>query len=186
METITSSARTIYNPVQQDSVTFLKTAAETGGKFTLIECTVAPGGGVGTHFHRTFEESFEVVDGILTVEIGKARHRLFKGDRMTAPRHATHRFYNDTALPCTFLCWISPGSKNFEAALQIGYGLARDGETRNGLPRDPSVLAFLMQLSETNLPGWRAVFGGVFRWLARRFVAKGFDKNLFERYVELG
>ena len=37
--------RRIYNPIQKDYATFLKTSEETGGERTVIEIEVAPGGG---------------------------------------------------------------------------------------------------------------------------------------------
>jgi hypothetical protein len=39
--------RRIYNPIQKDYLTFLKTSAETNGAFTLVEVELAPKGGVG-------------------------------------------------------------------------------------------------------------------------------------------
>ena len=45
-----TNPRRIYNPVQRDAATFLRTSAETGGKLTLIELEVAPGGVVTPHY----------------------------------------------------------------------------------------------------------------------------------------
>jgi hypothetical protein len=42
-----SNHRKIYNPIQKDSVVFLKTSAETNGECTLVEVELADGGGVG-------------------------------------------------------------------------------------------------------------------------------------------
>ena len=51
--------RKIYNPIQKDQVVFLKTAADTNGACTLVEVTLADGGGVGLHYHKTYAEKFE-------------------------------------------------------------------------------------------------------------------------------
>ena len=51
--------RTIYNPIQKDTVTFLKTHADTNGACTLVEVELADGGGVGLHYHKTYSEAFE-------------------------------------------------------------------------------------------------------------------------------
>ena len=45
MTTVTE--RKIYNPIQKDYVTFLKTAGDTNGECTLVEVELADGGGVG-------------------------------------------------------------------------------------------------------------------------------------------
>ncbi len=45
-------SRKIYNPIQQDCVTFLKTSAETDGEYTLVEVELADGGGL--HYHKTY------------------------------------------------------------------------------------------------------------------------------------
>jgi hypothetical protein len=50
------NSRTIYNPVQRDSVVFLETVSETNGKYTLVEVELAAGGGVGLHYHKTYSE----------------------------------------------------------------------------------------------------------------------------------
>ncbi len=184
METNTNN-RTIYNPVQKDYVTFLKTSAETNGAFTLIECSVAPGGGVGLHYHKTYEETFEPLEGILSVECNGVTKQYGVGESVTASKMMNHRFFNETEQECRFLCKMTPGQPGLEAALQIGYGLARDGKTNKGLPKDPQVLAYLIQLSETNLPGWRSVFEWILRWQARSFIKKGGEKGLRETYLQI-
>jgi hypothetical protein len=39
--------RTIHNPIQKDTVVFLKTSADTQGAYTLVEVELADGGRVG-------------------------------------------------------------------------------------------------------------------------------------------
>ncbi|MBA2715375.1 MAG: hypothetical protein H0U55_17720 [Rubrobacteraceae bacterium] len=60
-----------YNPGQKDYAAFLKTSEETGGELTLIEIEVAPGGGTPPHYHKTYDEHFEVLAGALEVLLGK-------------------------------------------------------------------------------------------------------------------
>ena len=59
--------RRIYNPVQKDYVTFLKTSEETNGECTLVEVELSPKGGVGLHFHKTYSEKFDCLDTFGTV-----------------------------------------------------------------------------------------------------------------------
>src|SRR5437868_11641846 len=84
--------RRIYNPIQKDSVVFLKTAADTNGECTLVEVELADGGGVGLHFHKTYSESFACTEGELQVKLGKKVHTLKVGENATADPHIKHLF----------------------------------------------------------------------------------------------
>ena len=80
---------------------------------------------------------------------------------------------------------LNPASKGFEQSLQVGYGLARDGQTNaKGLPKDRLALAWLFEISESNLPGWMSIFGFILRRQARKAKQKGIDKLLTEKYVK--
>jgi hypothetical protein len=96
-----------------------------------------------------------------------------------------HRFFNQTDHTCKFRVELRPGSQGFERSLQIGYGLARDGQTnRKGFPKDRFALAWLFDISESNLPGWLSLIEFILRRQARKARAKGLDKQLTEKYVK--
>ena len=177
--------RKIYNPIQKDYVTFIKTAEETNGECTLVEVELADGGGVGVHFHKTYSEHFTCVEGELQVQLGKTIHTLKAGEEATALQNVNHLFRNRSGKTCKFLCELRPASRGFEQSLQIGYGLARDGEARpNGFPKNPLALGWLFVISESNLPGWRNIFEFILRRQARKAIATGLDKQLIEKYVK--
>jgi hypothetical protein len=44
-------------------------------------------------------------------------------------------------------------------------------------------LAWLFDISESNLPGWRSIFEFILRYQARRARSKGIDQELRDRYV---
>jgi quercetin dioxygenase-like cupin family protein len=177
--------RTIYNPIQKDSVTFLKTAADTQGEYTLVEVELADGGGVGLHFHKTYSEKFDCLEGELHVKAGKTLHTLSPGQSVTAFQNVNHLFRNRSGKPCRFRVELRPASRGFEQSLQIGYGLARDGKCRsNGFPKDKLALAWLFDISESNLPGWRSIFEFILRAQAKKARKKGIDKILIEQYVK--
>lgn len=177
--------RRIYNPVQKDYVTFLRTSEDTNGQCTLVEVELAAGGGVGIHFHKTYSEKFDVLEGELKVQLGKTVHLLKSGDSATAHPSVVHRFFNTSDKVCKFKVELNPASKGFEQSLQIGYGLARDGQTnKNGFPKSALALAWLFEISESNLPGWRSVFEFILRAQAKRAKVKGIDKQLLEKYVK--
>lgn len=176
--------RKIYNPVQKDYVTFLKTASETNGEYTLVEVELAPKGGVGLHYHKTYSEKFDCLEGELKVKAGSTIHTLNPGQTVTATPNVNHRFYNTSDKACKFRVELRPASRGFEQSLQIGYGLARDGQTNDkGFPNDRLALAWLFDISESNLPGWMSIFEFILRRQAKKARAKGIDKALTEKYV---
>ena len=176
--------RKIYNPIQKDTVVFLKTAEDTNGEYTLVEVELADGGGVGLHYHKTYKESFSCTVGEVQVRLGKKLHTLKAGESATADENIRHLFRNRSGKYCKFQVEIRPASRGFEQSLQIGYGLARDGQCRkNGFPKDKLALAWLFDISESNLPGWMSVFEPVLRKQAKKARAKGIDKELISKYV---
>ncbi|MEP7164414.1 MAG: hypothetical protein ABI741_06965 [Ferruginibacter sp.] len=82
--------RKIYNPIQKDQVTFIKTHADTNGECTLVEVQLADGGGVGLHYHKTFFEKFDCINGVVQVQLGKAVHTLQPGQSATAAPNINH------------------------------------------------------------------------------------------------
>lgn len=177
--------RRIYNPIQKDTVTFLKTAADTNGECTLVEVELADGGGVGLHYHKTYAEAFECLEGEVQVQLGKTIHKLQPGQSATAAPNINHLFRNRSGKPCRFRVELRPASRGFEQSLQIGYGLARDGQCKpNGFPKDKLALAWLFDISESNLPGWMSLFEFILRRQAKKARKKGIDQELTSRYVK--
>ena len=179
------SRKRIYNPIQKDYVTFLKTYDETDGEYTLVEVELAPKGGVGLHYHKSYLEKFDCLSGELKVQLGDEIHTLTPGMTATAYPEVDHRFFNTSDETCTFKVELRPACKGFEQSLQIGYGLARDGETtKKGIPKSRHALAWLFAISESNLPGWMSVFEWLLKWQAKKALKLGIDKQLMERYVK--
>jgi len=175
--------RRYYNPVQKDATTFLKTSEETGGEYTLMEIDVAPGGGTRPHYHKTYTESFEVIEGSLEVLVGDQKHFLRAGEKAVVPRNTLHRFHNATDETVRFLCEMRPGQPGFEKTLKVGYGLASDGLTRShGTPKNFYHMALLLEWSEIRVPGIFTLIEPIMRFLAKRARRKGIDKELEERY----
>jgi mannose-6-phosphate isomerase-like protein (cupin superfamily) len=171
--------RRYYNPGQKDFATFLKTSDETGGRMTLIEIEVAPGGGTPPHYHKTYDEHFEVLGGALDVLLGKEKHTLRPGQRAVAPKNTLHCFKNPTGEPTTFLVEMRPGQPGFEKAVKAGYGMAARG--RNPMYH-PYQLAVILDWSEIRMTGLLGLFDPVFRLLAKRARNKGVDKELEAEY----
>ncbi len=177
--------RKIHNPLQKDTVTFLKTHSETNGEYTLVEVELADGGGVGLHYHKTYAEKFNCLDGEVQVQLGKVLHTLKPGDAAAAFPNINHLFRNRSGKPCRFEVELRPASRGFEQSLQIGYGLATDGLCKkNGFPKDKLALAWLFDISESNLPGWMSVFEFILRKQAKKAVQMGLNSQLINKYVK--
>jgi quercetin dioxygenase-like cupin family protein len=177
--------RKIYNPIQKDQVIFLKTYDDTNGECTLVEVELADGGGVGLHYHKTYSEKFDCVEGEVQVQLGKTIHTLKPGGSATATPNINHLFRNRSGKPCKFKVELRPASRGFEQSLQIAYGLATDGHCKpNGFPKDKLALAWLFDISESNLPGWMSIFEFILRKQAKRARQKGIDKYLVAKYVK--
>jgi quercetin dioxygenase-like cupin family protein len=178
-----AAAREIYNPIQRDRVTFLKTAAETGGELTLLELEVAPGGGNGLHIHTTYSERFTVIEGELGVQLGKQQLLLRQGATEIVPAGIVHRWYNASSQPARIYVELRPGHAGMEQALRIAYGLATDGHTNaTGMPKNLLHLAVLLQISDIKLVGPLALMSPLFGLLAQIARRRGVEAELITRY----
>ncbi|SIO39908.1 cupin domain-containing protein [Chitinophaga niabensis] len=179
-----SLPRTISNPIIGDKVTFLETTEETGGSHVTVIVELAPGGKNGLHFHTTYKEKFEVMEGELGLRIGKGFLFLSRGGMAEVPLYERHLFFNPSGKrPVTFKVTITP-ARQFEACLRVAYGLATDGKVRKGgIPLKLTHLAILMEMGETYLtflPYWLQV--RLFRYLGRIARRRGVLKELEPYY----
>ncbi len=120
--------RVIENPLIGDRVTFLKTTEETNGEYLLAKVELAPHGGNAMHYHLTFTEAFEVLEGRLNVDLDGRHLVLGPGEKALVPMKSRHRFYSTSDEPVTFTVQMRP-ARRMEEALRVAYGLARDGKT---------------------------------------------------------
>lgn len=187
MTALTLNARTIENPIIKDKATFLETAAETNGKFTLIQVELAPKGNNDLHYHKTFDETFTAIEGTLGVQIGKKISYLQAGESATVPAGQMHRFFNPSAEDSiVFKVLVAPGNKGFETSLQVAYGLASDGLTNaDMIPKNLYHMALILTWSDTNIPGIFSWIEPLMRWMAKRAKKMGIEKELMDRYCKV-
>ena len=91
-----------------DQLTFLITGKDTGGAFFLAEMSVPPGGGTPPHIHQREEESFNLLEGTLTVQVGKDTLTASPGDFVYLPRGIAHSFKNTGDVNAKALVLITP------------------------------------------------------------------------------
>lgn len=77
-----------------ERMTFLITGEETDGAFFVADISVVPGGGTPPHIHEREDESFRVLEGTLTVQVGGDTITASAGDFVYLPRGIAHSFKN--------------------------------------------------------------------------------------------
>lgn len=83
-------------------------AADTGGRFSLIDCISPPGFEPGTHTHAGEDEAFYVLDGRLEGQCGDASWAAAAGDLVFIPRDTPHNFTVTGQVPARYLLINSP------------------------------------------------------------------------------
>ena len=126
---------TLVNEITGETITFVETAADTGGEHTLIEVEVAPGGGVPmAHVHPNQSERFEVLEGELSLKAGRESIVARPGDVVAVAPGQVHRFRNETGSAVRFRCTVAP-ALGFERFIETMFALAADGKlSKRGLP----------------------------------------------------
>lgn len=88
---------------------FIASSAETGGATTVFESIEMPGYKTNWHRHNNSEESFYVLEGILTVKLGDKTHQLGPGSYVFIARGTPHAQGNVTDKPVRFITTVTPG-----------------------------------------------------------------------------
>jgi quercetin dioxygenase-like cupin family protein len=83
-------------------------AVDTGGQMTIIEITEPPGSQAPLHVHHREDESFWILEGDLTFEVGDAIIEARAGDYLFGPRDIPHRYTVGSA-GCRMLFIMTPG-----------------------------------------------------------------------------
>jgi uncharacterized RmlC-like cupin family protein len=103
---------------------FIALGSVTDGRYGLYRWDMpANAGGAGAHFHRTFSESFYVIDGNVTLFDGRAWSPAGPGDFLYVPDGGIHGFRNDSDAPASMLILFAPGFARegyFEELAEIG------------------------------------------------------------------
>jgi len=150
---------------------------------SVIEFNIVPGEKTPWHYHTLFSESFEVLSGTLEVGLNDQVLQLKKSDRVTINPNEKHYFNNISTEACLIKVIICPGNKNFENALQISKGLAKDGlASADGVPKKISDLALFIYLNNSRMVGIAKIAEPIFGYLARRAIKKGRLNELITKY----
>ena len=91
-----------------DVYRFVMTGDETDGRYTLLEATVLPGGGPPPHIHCREEETFYVLEGEITFQIGDEKSVCGPGTFVHVPIGNLHAFKNESNQAAKMLITFSP------------------------------------------------------------------------------
>ena len=84
------------------------TAEDTGGLLSIIEITEPPNAAAPLHVHHREDESFWILEGDVTFEVGDTRIAATAGDFAFGPRGIPHRYTVGDA-GCRMLFIMTPG-----------------------------------------------------------------------------
>ncbi len=91
-----------------DVYRILATGEQTGGVYTLAEARVLPGGGPPPHIHHREDESFFILEGEVTFQLGDRRVVAPAGSFIQGPRGIPHAFKNEGQAPARMLIQVTP------------------------------------------------------------------------------
>jgi mannose-6-phosphate isomerase-like protein (cupin superfamily) len=127
--------QTIENPVNGERITWVETAASSGGEVLAFDLHLRPGAAVAaTHRHLRQEEYFRVDAGAIGLEVEDERRRVGIGEEARVPIGVAHRWWNDGDEEATVRVELRP-ALDTETFFENFFGLARDGKTNaKGIP----------------------------------------------------
>jgi mannose-6-phosphate isomerase-like protein (cupin superfamily) len=130
------AAQVIRNPVTGETVTFLVTAADSGGKLLELEMEADPrAAGATEHIHPRITERYEMLEGRLHVTLEGVDTVVSAGQRLEIPPRTAHSFRNADNERARVRVRFEPAGR-FEEFMETIYALAAEGKTNaNSRPR---------------------------------------------------
>lgn len=97
------------------SITFLASAEDTDGQWSLLEYTAPPQfKGPAPHWHKQTTEAFYIIEGQLSMQIGERSIEAQVGSFVLVAPGELHVWSNPQDARCKFLVFVSPsGLENY-------------------------------------------------------------------------
>lgn len=111
-----------------DVYRFLATGKETDGKYTTFEAIVPPGSGPPPHIHSREEESFLVLEGEMTFQLGDERFVAGEGTFLNMPVGSLHCFKNESDKTARLLISLAPAGLE-EMFFEVGQPLSDEAQS---------------------------------------------------------
>jgi quercetin dioxygenase-like cupin family protein len=97
-------------PMMPGTVRFLASSEDTNGAFSLFELKEMPGYKTALHQHNHWDESFYVMEGVLTVKIKDKISEYPAGSYVVIPRGTPHGQGNFGTVPTRILLTFTPSA----------------------------------------------------------------------------
>lgn len=140
---VIDSAKVSSSDFTNQNLKFIVTAAETQGRMTVFESTEHPGYQTGWHSHPNCEETFYIIEGILTVKSGGKTYHAGAGSFVYIPRNTPHGQGNFTDKPVRFITSVTPGG------IEIFFR-DRDALVKGLKPTDPTYASRMEEARQKN------------------------------------
>src|SRR3954447_15923848 len=118
-----TAGQSVVNPSTGERVTFVRTAADTGGE--LLEMALVwprPGQRAPAHVHPEMEERYEVLEGTAAFRSGDEELTASRGDVVTVPPGTTHLAWNPTDRPVRLRVEFRPALRWEEFVVRLFEG----------------------------------------------------------------
>jgi quercetin dioxygenase-like cupin family protein len=113
----------LHDPLTGQHLRFRKTGKQTGGQLLEAEVLLDPSGHVPRHLHLRQDERVEVLEGALSIQLGRKQRRLTEGETVEVPRRTLHRVRNTHQGRTRFLLQVRP-ARRMEAAMRAIFAVA--------------------------------------------------------------
>ena len=129
------NGKQITNPFNGQSIEFVTTSKESGGKLLEMISSWKPHSQKPVaHYHPYQKEVFEILEGSLTVMLDCKTFQLKTGERLQIPPRKAHAMWNDSDGKVVAKWTVEPAGKT-EYFLESAMGLASDKKVhKNGMP----------------------------------------------------
>ena len=95
------------------SMTFRVAGEDTGGAYSVLEYLAAPGAGSPMHVHKNEVESFYILEGAITFQLGEEKTTAAPGSFITILRGLRHAFVNAEDEPARSLVILTPSGLEY-------------------------------------------------------------------------
>ena len=117
------AGETVVNPATGERVTFVRTAADTGGELLEMELVwPRPGKRAPAHVHPEMEERYEVLEGSAAFTIGGVEQTAGPGEVVTVPPGTVHLAWNPTDGPVRLKVEFRPALRWEEFVVRLFAG----------------------------------------------------------------
>jgi quercetin dioxygenase-like cupin family protein len=144
------AGESIENPVTGERLSFVSTAADTGGELLAIDVEMRAGGRIAAaHVHPHQEERFAVRSGTIRLRVDGRERAASAGEEVVVAAGVPHTWWNDAPVDATVRVEFRP-ALDTETFFETFFGLARDGRTnRKGMPNLLQLLVLVADLGDS-------------------------------------